>query len=122
MIERILKQYQPLCASLLELKKGDLMPADIKFSNMELFLQVMKPIVEITKAPGAQQYVTISMAKPLLLNSILKNTDSDCRLIKMMKLKMKENLYDHYTGPVLDLVNKAAFLDLRIKSLTFVAT
>jgi len=34
---------------------------------------------------------------------------------------MKENLYDRYTGPVLYLLNKAAFLDPRFKSLTFVA-
>ena len=66
MIERILEQQQPLCATLLELKKGNLMPTDIKFSNMELFIQVMKPIVEITEALGAQQYVTIFILRPLL--------------------------------------------------------
>ena len=46
-----------------------------------------------------------------LLNSILRNSDSDCKLIKMMKLKMKENLHGRYDGPILDLLNKAAFLD-----------
>ena len=124
MIERILEQQQPLCTTLLELKKGDLMSTDIEFSNIELFIQVMKPIVEITEALGAQQYVTISMLRPLLhklLNSILRNSDSDCRLIKMMKLKMKENLHGRYDGPILDLLNKAAFLDPRFKSLTFIA-
>ena len=100
------------------------MPTDVEFSNMELFVQVMKSIVEITEALGAQKYVTISMVRPLLhklLNNILKNSDSDSRLTKMMKLKMKENLHDRYTGPVLDLLNKAAFLDPRFKSLTFVS-
>ena len=29
MIDRILEQQQPLCAALLELKKGDLMPTDV---------------------------------------------------------------------------------------------
>lgn len=60
------------------------------------------------------------MVRPLLklLSSILKNSDNDCRLTKMI---MKENVNDLYTGPVLDLVNKAAFLDPCFKSLTFVA-
>jgi len=83
----------------------------------------MKPIVEITEALGACKYVTISMLWPLLyklLNKVLKNCDSDCRLVKMMKLKMKEILHDHYTDSVLDLLSKAAFLDPCFKSLTFV--
>ena len=74
MIQRVLEQQQPLCATLLELKKGDLMPTDVEFANMELFVQIMNPIVEITEALGAQKYVTISMVRPLLhklLNNIL---------------------------------------------------
>ena len=37
-----------------------------------------------------------------LLNRTLKNCDSDCRLVKMMKLKMKEDLHGCYTDSVLD--------------------
>ena len=124
MIKRILEQQQPLCTTLLELKNGDLMPTYIEFSNMDLFIQVMKPIIEITEALGTQQYVTISMLRPLLhklLNSIIRNSDSDCRLIKTMKLKMKEYLHGHYDDPILDMLNKAAFLDPKFKFLTFVA-
>ena len=90
MVARVLEQQQPLCATLLEPKKGDLMPTDTEFSNMELFVKTMKPIVEITEALGARKYVTISMLWPLLyklLNKILVNCDSDCRLVNMMKLK-----------------------------------
>ena len=122
MVARVMEQQQPLCATLLELKKGDLMPTDSEFANMELFVKTMKPIVDITEALGAQKYVTISMLGPLLyklLNRTLKNCDIDCRLVKMMKLKMKENLHGHYTDTVLDLLNKAAYLDPRFKSLTF---
>jgi len=72
---------------------------------MELFVKEkpMKPIVEIAEALGACKYVTISMLRPKLLYKVLKNCDSDCRLVKIMKLKMKENLYDRYTDSVLDL-------------------
>ena len=114
-----------MLATLLEIKKGDLMPTNVEFANMDVFVEIMKPIVEITEALGAQKYnITISMIRPLLhklLNNILKNTDSDCRLTKMMNLRMKENLHDHYTGPILELLNKVAFLDLRFKSLNFIA-
>ena len=114
-----------MLATLLEIKKGDLMPTNVEFANMDVFVEIMKPIVEITEALGAQKYnITISMIRPLLhklLNNILNNTDSDCRLTKMMNLRMKENLHDYYTGPILELLNKVAFLDLRFKSLNFVA-
>jgi len=38
----------------------------------------------------------------------------------MIKLKMKENPHGCYRDSVLDLLNKAAYLDPRFKSLTFV--
>ena len=63
MIQRVLEQQQPLCATVLELKKGDLMPTDVEFSNMELFVQVMKSIVEINEALKVQKYVAISMVR-----------------------------------------------------------
>ena len=44
MAERILEQQQPLCAALLELKKGDLMPSEKEFSTLEHFTEFMKPI------------------------------------------------------------------------------
>ena len=52
-----------------------------------------------------------------LLSRTMKNCDSDCRLVKMIKLKMKENLHGRYTDSVLD---KNAYLDPQFKSLTFV--
>ena len=120
MVARVMEQQQP--SSLCYLKKGELKPTGSEFANMELFVKTMEPIVDITEALGAQKYVTISMLGPLLyklLNRTLKNCDSDCRLVKMMKLKMKENLHCRYTDSVLDLLNKAAYLDPHFKSLTF---
>ena len=61
MVQRVLEQQQPLCATLLELKKGDLMPSDSEFDTMEKYVIVMKPLVEITEAIGAEQWVTISI-------------------------------------------------------------
>jgi len=49
MINRILEQQQPACATLIEICKPELMPTDTEISTMEDFVDVMKPIVEITE-------------------------------------------------------------------------
>ena len=49
MLERIMKQPQSLCATLIEIHKSGLMPTDSEISAMETFLTVMKPIVEVTE-------------------------------------------------------------------------
>jgi len=82
LVARVLEQQQPLCTTLLEVKKGELIPTDTEFSKMELFVKTMKPIVEITEVLGAFKCVTIFMLWLLLyklLNKILKTCDSDCR-------------------------------------------
>ena len=53
MVERILSQQQPLCAALLELHKGDMMPSDAEFSTLEAFVKV--PLVIITEDIGAEK-------------------------------------------------------------------
>ena len=42
MAERILSQQQPLCATLLEVHKGDMMPSDSEFNTLEVFVKVMR--------------------------------------------------------------------------------
>ena len=124
MVERILAQQQPLCATLLELRKGDLMPSESEFSTMETFVAVMKSLVEITEAIGAQKWVTISAIRPLLhklLNIEFQPASSDSSLKKSMKRVMHSNLEHRYTGPKLEALNKAAFLDPRFKLLKFLS-
>ena len=36
------------------------MPTDEEFATMEILVEVMKPLVDITEALGAQQWVTAS--------------------------------------------------------------
>ena len=59
MIKRLFEQHQPLCATLSEVKKTDLMPSDSEISVMEIFLKVLHPIVEITETLGCEKLVTI---------------------------------------------------------------
>ncbi len=66
MISRVVEQQQPLCATLLEVKKTDLFPSEEEFSSMEVYIEVMSPLVTITEAIGAQQWVIISTLRPLL--------------------------------------------------------
>ena len=41
-LERILQQQQPLCATLIEIRRSDLMPTDAEISNMEGFVEAMR--------------------------------------------------------------------------------
>ena len=116
MAERVLIQHQPICATLMELKKGDLMPTDSEFKTLEHFVKVMKPFVEITEALGAEKWVTISSLTPLLykiLNVYLKVTTDDDRVVVSMKEAMYHDLNGRYHGIQRVVLNKAAFLDAR---------
>ena len=126
MAERLLSQQQPVCATLLELHKGDMMPSDAEFTTLELFIKVMKPLVDITEAIGAERWVTISVVRPLLhklLEVYFKPEESDniTRLEKTMKTSMHTNLSHRYTGSILMLLNVAAFMDPRFKALSFLS-
>ena len=57
------------------------MPTDTEVSTMGAFVEVLKPIVDITEAIGGENLVTISTIKPLLhklllMHLIEKNTDT----------------------------------------------
>ena len=58
MINRILEQQQPLCTTLIEIRKPELMPTNTEISTMEAFVDVMKPIVEITEKIRGEKQVT----------------------------------------------------------------
>ena len=122
MAERIINQQQPLCAALLELKKGELMPTDAEFSALESYCKVMKPLVDITEAIGAEKWVTVSTVSPLLyklLNCYFTSSPDDSVLEKAMKKAMKQNLSGRYEGSALLTLNVAAFLDPRFRSLSY---
>ena len=125
MISRILEQQQPLCAALLEVKRTDLFPSEEEFATMDIYIDVMKPLVTITEAIGAQKWVTISTLRPLLhklLDVHLIGKPDDKRLAKKMKLEMHTNLSKRYKDDVLTTLSKAAFLDPRLKQLPFLSS
>ena len=47
------------------------MPTDTEVSTMGAFVEVLKPIVDITEAIGGEKLVTISTIKPLLHKLLL---------------------------------------------------
>ncbi|XP_065895974.1 E3 SUMO-protein ligase ZBED1-like [Dysidea avara] len=122
MAGRVLNQQQPIRATLMELKKGELMPTDGEFKTLEHLVKVMKPFVDITEALGAEKWVTVSTLTPLLykiLNVYLKVSSDDDRVVVSMKEAMYRDLSGQYHGTQRVVLNKAAFLDARFKSLPF---
>ncbi len=117
MIARVVEQQQPLCATLLEVKRTGLFHSDEEFSAMD----VMKPLVTITEAIGAQIWVTVSTLRPLLyklLKSHLIEKASDKRLAKTIK---SECVTISTQDDLLLLLSKASFLDSRLKHLSFLS-
>ena len=57
MVKRILQQQQLLCATLLQIRKTDLMPNDGEINAIEAFVEVMTPLVEITETIGGEKWV-----------------------------------------------------------------
>uniref|UniRef100_A0A1X7U2P0 Uncharacterized protein n=1 Tax=Amphimedon queenslandica TaxID=400682 RepID=A0A1X7U2P0_AMPQE len=100
MIAKVVEQQQPLCAAILEVKQADLVPSDNEFIAMDVYLDVMKPLVTITEAISAQKWVTISTLRPILhklLKSHLNEKSIDTSLAKKMKSEMNNNLCSRYT-------------------------
>lgn len=65
MAEQIPSQQQPLCATLLALRKRELMLINVEFTTLDLFTQVMKPLVQV-EAIGAEKWIITSTLWALL--------------------------------------------------------
>jgi len=125
MVNRILEQQQPLCATLIQIRKPELMPTDNEISIMEAFVEVMKPIAQITETIGGEKRVTLSAVRPLiykLLNKYLKITLADSHVKREIKKAIKTDLENRYSDPQIEeLLNKVCFLDPHFKSLSFLS-
>ena len=125
MLERVLEQQQPLCATLIEIRRSDLIPTETEISSMETFVEAMRPIAEITEVMGKEKRVSFSAVRLFLyklldIHLIEKPTDSN--IMKGIKQVVKSDLQDRYSDPdLMLLLNKACFLDPRFKSLSFLS-
>ena len=91
---------------------------------MEEFVVLMKPLVDITEAVGADEWITISTLRPILhklLNAHFVHDANDSQLTKSMKRVLSGDLSERYTNDKLQLLTKACFLDPRFKSLKFLS-
>ena len=91
------------------------MPTDTEISTMEILIEALKPVVEITEAIGSEKSVTILAIRPLLyklLSQKLLENPSDKPLAKILKRAMLANLKDRYDSKE-ELLNKACLLDPR---------
>ena len=118
-----MEQQAPICATLVEQKRLDLLPKDAEFSLLEEVLMVLKPFKDVTVQVSAEKYVTISAIRPLLhhlTENALKVEGSDSLAVQMMKKEMTKNLNSRYQGlGITELLNFACFVDPRFKSMPF---
>jgi len=91
---------------LLELKKADLVPS---VSTMENYLEIMKPLVDITEAIGVEKWLIIRPLLHMLLRINLALKPAYNRLQKATKSAMLSDFQPHYTEEMLLLLSKAAF-------------
>ena len=88
------------------------MPSEVEFAAMESFIEILKPLVEITETMGGQKWVTISAIHPFLyklLHILFNTTSNDTHLEKSIKESLKNNLSGCYSRKTMDLLNKACF-------------
>ena len=101
------------------------MPNDAEISNMEGFVEAMRPFAEITEVMGKEKQVSFSAVRLFLyklLSVHLIEKPSDSNIIKQIKQVVKSDLEDRYSDPhLMMLLNKACFLDPRFKSLSFLS-
>ena len=118
-----MEQQAPICATLVEQKRLDLLLKDAEFSLLEEVLKVLKPFKDVTVQVSAEKYVTISAIRPLLhhlTENALKVEGSDSLAVHMMKEEMTKNLSSRYQGlGITELLNFACFVDPRFKSMPF---
>ena len=125
MVQRIIEQQGPVCATLVELKRLDLLPKEEDFTLLEQLVNVLKPFRDVTIQVQGEQYVTISIIRPLLhhlTENVLQLQETDSSVIKNMKRDMVSNLGSRYQSlSISNLLDCACFLDPRFKSLPFMS-
>ena len=100
------------------------MPHDSEVATMEVYRAIMKPIADITDVIGGEKHISISAVRPLIYklhNCYLKINASEKSFEKAMKTAMCTKLLQYYDHNVQssEILNIAAFLDPRFKSLNF---
>ena len=102
MVNRILEHQQPLCVTFIEIRKPELMPTDTEISTMEAFVDVIKPIVEITEKIGDEKQVTFSAVRPLIYKLLTKylciapeDSHVKCKLKRQLKQILKTTTKTH---------------------------
>ena len=94
MVECVMEQQVSICATLIEMKRMDLLPKDTGCRLLEGMLKVLKPFKDVTVQVSAE-YVTTSTIRPLihhLTQKALRVEDADSLAIKSMKQEMAKNL------------------------------
>lgn len=95
MMERIIEQQQPLCATI---HKTDIMPTELQWRYSFL----LRPLVDITEAIGGEKWITISTLLHKLLKYHRVPSSDDRPLVKTFKEAILADLQERYSGNTID--------------------
>ncbi|KAM9783587.1 zinc finger BED domain-containing protein 4-like isoform X7 [Syngnathus typhle] len=126
MVERFLEQQAAVCAAQLDQKIRKSMKNDLQtlneedMSTAEEIIQLLRPVKTATTIMCEEAQLTISVIAPLKSKLIehFSVCEDDMPLIKEMKQTMAKELKHRYTD-VQEVLNTAAALDARFKTLPF---
>ncbi|XP_069748118.1 E3 SUMO-protein ligase ZBED1-like isoform X2 [Narcine bancroftii] len=127
MLQRLKEQQTAIAATLFEDSINyHLMPESIEWNSIEGLVELLQPFQQATEMMSRLKYPIISMVKPLLhvlLNSALKDSDSDSHLLSAVKETIGKELSEAYQlSPDLELfLHSATFLDPRYKKVPFLS-
>ena len=120
MVRRILEQEEAIRVVLsADRKTTHLVPTWQDINVLKALHQALSPLSSLTDMLSGEEYVTVSAVLPMLKligNKLLKDDESDTRLTKDIKKRIREDLDGHYDGVpdrVAEIRNAATFLDPR---------
>ena len=123
MVGRILQQEEAIRVVLsADRKTSHLVPKWQDIDVLKALHQALSPLSSLTEMLSGEEYVTVSAVLPMLKligNKLLKDDESDTRLTKDIKKRIREDLdrrYDGIPDRVAEILNAATFLDPRFKT------
>lgn len=117
--ERVLENKLALCKMLQNFpNQKHLLPEGNDVTVLQSFIQVVSVLQNVTENLTGENFVTSSSVLPLIRQikkNVKTNNEDDTALLKNLKEKVLSSLSRYQESPVIELLQKATFLDPRFR-------